>query len=189
MPRGVNDHFLTILKNERKGALRAVLTALALAPVAYFMAELTDLALAGVVVWLAAGALALGVALGLLWARHRTNRYNESLRLTWNQWMRMSMSSTRVAEVARQVQDKPPRRAPWGAAWGLMVVLNGALFAALWAEVAWGLEFGAVVTALNGVTLGALAGYAAWHWRWAGQFSKALDELVAEGQVGLWGEV
>lgn len=189
MPHGVNDQFLRILKNERKGSLRAIVIALALVPLAYFMAELTDHAFVGIVVWLAFGALALGVAGGLLWRRHQTARYNESLRQSWNAWMRMSSSCARIDEVARHVENKRAHVTGSAAASGLLVVLNGALFAVLWAELTWGLQMGAIVTVINGVVLGALAGHAAWSWRWTAQFHRALDELISDGKVGLWGEV
>ena len=188
MPRGVSDQFLRILKNEKKGALRACIAAGALAPVAYFMAELTDQPLYGGVVLLAFLFLVAGAALGVLYARHRTAQYNESLRLSWNAWMRMSLSCNRVDEVARHVAQKRDARALWNAGWALLLVLNAVLFAVLWFEVAWATAYGAIVTATNGLVLGGLAGHAVWHWRWTNQFAKALDELIADGQVGLWGE-
>ena len=189
MPHGVSDQFLKILGNEKKGSLRAIALALALVPLAYFMAELTDQAFVGLVVWLVAVSLAVGVAGGLLWGRHQTARYNESLRASWNAWMRMSLSCARVDEVARHVENKRAHSSLRGIASALLVVLNGVLFALLWAEAAFALEFGAIVTLLNGIVLGFLAGHAAWSWRWTAQFSKALDELIGSGQVGLWGEV
>lgn len=189
MPHGVNDQFLKILKNERKGSVRAIVIAASLVPLAYFMAELTDHAFAGVVVGLAFLTLGVGVGGGLLWGRHQTKAYNESLRQSWNAWMRMSLSCARVDEVARHVQNKRKPVALAGIASALLVVLNGALFAILWAEASWGLEFGAIVTGLNGIVLGFLAGHAAWSWRWTAQFNKALDELISDGKVGLWGEV
>lgn len=188
MPNGVNDQFLRILKNERKGSIRAIALAIALVPLAYFMAELTDHAFLGVVVILAALALVAGGALGVLWGRHLTTTYNESLRQSWNAWMRMSLSCARIDEVARHVRNKERALSLRGAAAALLIVLNGVLFAVLWSEVAWGLELGAIVTALNGVVLGFLAGHAIWNWRWTAQFSKALDDLISAGQVGLWGE-
>lgn len=189
MPHGVNDQFLRILKNERKGSLRAVALAIALLPLAYFMAELTDEAFLGAIVWIAVLALVVGAVGGVLWARHRTNLYNESIRLSWNAWMRMSTSCARIDEVARHVANKRDQVGLRSAAAALLVVLNGALFGFLWAEVDWALAFGAVVTGLNGMVLGFLAAHAIWHWRWTTHFSKALDELLSEGQVGLWGEV
>jgi len=189
MPHGVSDQFLRILKNERKGSLRAITLALALLPLAYFMAELTDQAFLGIVVWAAALALALGSAAGILWARHRTTQYNESLRLSWNTWMRMSLSCARIDEVARHVRNQHDRLGLRSASAALLVVLNAALFGFLWAEVDWARSLGLIVTAANGIVLGFLAGHAIWHWRWTAQFSKALDELLHDGQVGLWGEV
>lgn len=189
MPHGVNDQFLRILQNERKGSVRAVALALALVPIAYFMAELTDEPFLGIVVWLTALALACGGALGVAWARHRTAQYNESLRLSWNAWMRMSTSCARIDEVARHVANQREHVGLRSAAAALLIVLNGALFGSLWTEIEWATALGIVVTAMNGLVLGFLAGHAIWHWRWTAQFSKALDELLANGQVGLWGEV
>lgn len=189
MPHGVNDQFLKILKNERKGSLRAIVLAASLLPLAYFMAELTDQAFVGIVVRLAFVSLAVGLAGGLLWGRHQTHTYNESLRQSWNAWMRMSLSCARIDEVARHVQNKRKAIALASIAGALLVVLNAALFAALWAEAGWALELGAIVTGLNGIVLGFLAAHAAWSWRWTAQFNHALDELITSGQVGLWGEV
>ena len=189
MPHGVSDQFLRILKNERKGSIRAIALAVALFPVAYFMAELTDEAFLGVVVWTVAGALAAGVGIGLLWARHKTKKYNDSIRQSWNAWMRMSLSCARIDEVARHVENKRDHVGMRSAAAALLVVTNGALFGFLWAEVDWGTAFGLVVTILNGLVLGFLAGHAVWHWRWTAQFTHALDELLSDGSVGLWGEV
>ena len=39
------------------------------------------------------------------------------------------------------------------------------------------------------LVLGALAGNAAWTFGWAAKCDKALHELLAEGKVGLWGEI
>lgn len=189
MPHGVNDQFLRILQNEKRGSLRAVVLALALVPLAYFMAELTDEPFLGTVVWIVAASLAVGAVGGVLWARHRTAQYNESLRQSWNAWMRQSASCARIDEVARHVRNAPEHVGLRSASAALVVVLNGALFGFLWAELAWALALGVVVTGLNGIVLGFLAGHAVWHWRWTAQFAKALDELLAEGQVGLWGEV
>lgn len=189
MPNGVNDQFLRILKNETKSSIRAIVLALALVPIAYFMAELTDDAFLGIVVWVSAGALAIGIALGLLWGRHETRNWNESLRQSWNAWMRMSSSCARIDEVARHVRNKRRSVSLRGAATALLILLNGVLFAMLWAEASFSLELGAIVTGLNGIVLGFLAGHAVWNWRWTAQFSKALDDLISEGSVGLWGEV
>lgn len=189
MPNGVNDQFLRILKNEKKGSIRAIILAIGLLPLAYFMAELTDQAFLGMIVWLAIGALVVGVGLGLLWGHHQTKRYNESLKQSWNAWMRMSSSCARIDEVARHVQNKQRSVSLRGAATALLIILNGVLFALLWFEAPFDLEFGAIVTGMNGLVLGFLAGHAVWNWRWTAQFSKALDELISDGAVGLWGEV
>lgn len=189
MPRGVTDQFLKILENERKHAVRTTIAMGALFVFAYFMAELTDQPLFGRVVLLAIGTLLVGIVLGGAWAWRTTNHYNESLRASWNAWMRMSLSATSVGEVARSVENKGK---PWPVAsigWALLLLANVALFAALWMETPWAITLGAAVTTANGLTLGTLVGSSLWNLRWARQFGSALDELVTEGQVGLWGEL
>ncbi|MEA3201499.1 MAG: hypothetical protein QOE90_2927 [Thermoplasmata archaeon] len=189
MPRGVTDQFLGLLKRERRAQVRTlVLMLLALAP-AYFMAELTDQPLLGLVVWMGVAALALGGGLGLLWARWETGRHETSLRAGWNAWMRMSLTAGRLSDVERAVRQKGPALHVEAIGWTALLVANATLFLALWMDAAWALAFGAGVTVANGLVLGALAGRAAWTYRWVRTFSHALDGLIAEGQVGLWGEV
>jgi hypothetical protein len=189
MPRGVTDQFLKILDNERRSSVRTVAAMGALAVFAYFMAELTDEPLLGAVVWLALGALVAGIAAGGVLAWRRTETYNASIREAWNQWMRMSLSCSRVDEVARHVHEKG-RRAPLaGVAWSALFLANALLFAALWLEASWALTLGVVVTAANGLVLGALLGHALWNLRWSSQFHRALDDLMANGQLGVWGEI
>ncbi|MFA5860250.1 MAG: hypothetical protein WDA16_01005 [Candidatus Thermoplasmatota archaeon] len=189
MPRGVTDQFLKILENERKHSVRTTIVMTALFVIAYFMAELTDQPLFGRVVLLAIGTLLAGAALGGAWAWRTTTKYNASLRASWNAWMRMSLSATTVNEVARNVQNKGKAWPVASAGWALLLIANAALFVALWMEQPWGIALGAGVTTANGLTLGALAGSSLWNLRWAKQFGSALDELVTEGQVGLWGEL
>ena len=189
MPRGVTDQFLKILSNERRMGLRTALACAGLAPLAYFMAELTDRPLLGWVVLATLLALAAGVGLGIAWAHHRQKAYNESLRGSWNAWMRMSLSCTRVEEVARHVQDKGKAPPVASVGWATLLVANAVLFLALWFEAPWALAYGVMVATGNGLALGAVAGHALWTRRWSGQFAKALDDLITEGQVGLWGEV
>lgn len=193
MPRGVTDQFLAILATERQAGLRTALVCLGLVPFAYFMAELTDQPLFGHVVLATFLALALGAAAGVLHAQRRQSRYNESLRQSWNAWMRMSLSCRRVDEVARHVDPRPAAVARLAhvanAGWAALLVANALLFAALWSEATWAHAYGVMVAVANGLALGAVAGHALWTRRWSGQFSKALDELVTEGQVGLWGEI
>lgn len=189
MPRGVTDQFLKILRHERQASVRTILAMTGLVVLAYFMAELTDGPLLGWVVLTALLSLLAGLAAGLLYAHHRTQKYSESLRESWNAWMRMSLSCERVDEVARHVHAKGQHAQVAGVGWAALFLANALLFAALWLEAPWGLAYGVMVTVANGLTLGALLGHAAWSLRWSAQFNKALDELIADGKVGLWGEV
>lgn len=189
MPRGVTDRFLSILSHERRMGLRTALVCLALVPLAYFMAELTDGPLLGWVVLATFLSLAAGAGLGAWWAHRRTARYNESLRESWNSWMRMSLSCARVDEVARHVEDKGAPLPVANVGWSALLLANGLLFAALWFETPWASAYGVMVAVANGMSLGAVAAHALWTRHWSGQFAKALDDLITEGQVGLWGEV
>jgi hypothetical protein len=189
MPRGVTDQFLGLLRRERKASVRTAVLMGLLAVPAYFIAELTDQPLVGWVVLVGVLALAGGLGLGLLYARWETRRHEASLRESWNAWMRMSLAAGSLREVERAVHQKSPAVHVQGLAWAILVLANGTLFGALWLDQAWALPFGAAVTAANGLVLGAIAGRAAWSYRWTRDFSKALDGLIAEGQVGLWGEV
>lgn len=189
MPRGVTDQFLKILDNERRTSVRTALAMGALTLLAYVMAELTDEPLLGFVVWTALLALVVGGAGGAALAWWRTKRYNDSLRGAWNQWMRASLACAHVDEIERQVHQKGRPLPVASVGWGVLFVLNAFLFAALWIETSWATNLGYAVTLANGLVIGALVAGAAWTWRWAKQFHKALDELVTEGQVGLWGEI
>lgn len=189
MPRGVTDQFLKILAHERRAGLRTALACAGLVPLAYFMAELTDQPLLGWVVLATLLALALGAGLGVAYAHRRQRHYNESIRRSWNAWMRMSLSCNTVDEVARHVDDKGKAPPVASLGWAALLVANAVLFLALWLEAPWSLAYGVLTCVANGVALGAVAAHALWTRRWTGQFSKALDDLITEGQVGLWGEV
>lgn len=189
MPRGVTDQFIRILRQERKTSLRTALTMLGLSFFAYFMAEMTDQPRAGAVVLLAAVALVMGLAAGLAWGHHKTKRYNESLRDSWNAWMRMSLSCSTVEDVARSVAHKPRAPPVAGVGWATLFLANALLFLFLWFELSFALVFGVMVTTANGLVLGGLIGDALWNLRWTSQFHRALDEMLNHGQIGLWGEV
>lgn len=189
MPRGVTDQFLKILQHERRSNLRTALAMAGLSLVAYFMAELTDQPLLGAVVWLALGSLLVGAGAGLAYAWRQTRAYNESLRASWNQWMRMSLSCARVDEVARHVQARGRATPVANVGWGLLFAANATLFGALWADAAFALLLGAAVAVANGLVLGTLAGRAVWNLEWSRRFSTALHEMLGRGEIGLWGEV
>lgn len=189
MPRGVTDQFLRILRAQRRTDVRTAVAMAGLAVLAYFMAELTDRPRFGQVVLLTLLCIALGAAGGLAWGRHKTKRYNDSLRDAWNAWMRMSLSCTSVDEVAAHVHEKRRIPALAGAGWGALLVANALLFVFLWTETTFAYALGIGVAATNGLVLGFVAGEAIWSARWTAQFAKALDEMLAAGQIGIWGEV
>lgn len=189
MPRGVTDQFLKILAHERRSATRTMLAVAGLSLLAYVMAELTDEALVGAVVALAILALVAGLAAGMAHAWHQTRRYGESMRASWNQWMRMSLQATRIEEVARGVELRSRAPALAGVGWTALFCANVLLFWALWVEAAWSPAFGAAVTVANGLVLGALLGGALWSLQWSARFSRTLHEMLGKGEIGLWGEI
>lgn len=189
MPRGVTDQFLKILAQERRAAIKTMAGMGGLSLLAYFMAEMTDGPLVGAVVALAILSLVLGLAAGAGYAYVRTKRYGESLRASWNQWMRMSLHATRVDEVARQVELRGKAPALAGVGWTALFAANALLFWALWVEAALAPALGAAVTVANGLVLGTLAGQAAWSLQWSARFSRTLHEMVGKGEIGMWGEV
>src|SRR5205823_11226982 len=180
----------TILANERRHAVHSALWMLPVAGLTYFMAEMTDKPLLGSIVLLAVVAVVAGIAAGALGARWSTSRWNESLAAQWGQWMRMSLQCSRVHEVARSVAARP-RAAPRvaGVGWTALFLANALLFVALWNDAGWSVAYGAAVTTAHGIVLGAIVGHAAWTFGWAAKCEAALRELLAEGKVGIWGEI
>lgn len=189
MPRGVTDQFLTILRHEKRSGIRTILAMGGLSLVAYFMAELTDEAFLGAIVWLALVSIVVGLVAGGVYGWRVTTRYNESIRASWNQWMRMSLSCARVDEVARHVHNEGRAAPVAGVGWGLLFAANATLFVALWVGAAWADAWGAGVTVANGLVLGVLAGRAAWSLEWARRLGRTLHDMLGRGEIGLWGEV
>lgn len=186
MPQGVVSDFLRILQEDRSAALsRSIVMAvlaLLLFGVAWFVAELWGVVAHG-------AGVAVGLGVGLLWGQRTVGRYAASLQGTWNTWMRKAPACESVPEVHRKVRDKRGRHLPFLYALVLLVVwaLEVALFAlafvddaSLWAQLP--------VLAVNGLLAGGLAGFFLRTRAWFRSFQHSVQEMLADGELGVWGE-
>jgi membrane associated rhomboid family serine protease len=134
------------------------------------------------------GAVVVGAALGLVVARARAGRYEQSLRSTWTQWMRYSVASESIPEIYRRVGGKSSRNLPYRFA---IVLLVAWAVEVLLLVLAFRDETSAVMAvpaiAYNGLLAGGLLGYFIHRGRWTREFSASVRELVESGEIGLWG--
>lgn len=188
MPRGVSEHFIRILRNEAQASLRNALLLLLFLPPAYFMAELADPPLIGTVVRAAALSLLLGLGIGALFAANRNRHYNDSLLRQWNTWQRMSAQHARLHDLARAVHQKG-RGFPWRSVLAaLFLILNALLFALLWLDAPLAGPLGHLIAPANTLVVGVLVGAGLSTQNWARKTRRAIDDLLAEGQISMWGE-
>lgn len=190
MAKGVSDQFLRILENERRLAVRHLAWGAGLALLLLFVANLADEPLFGTESFLYAVALFLGIGGGVALGWRHSRKMGESIKGAWNHWMRMSTSCTRVDEVYRKASGKPAGSNP--AATGLLAaalfVLNALLFALLWVEAPLAKGMGLLTVLVDGGFVGGWIGASAWRFGWVRSFTKALEELLRDGSVGVWGE-
>lgn len=189
MARGVSENFLKLARREERLGRRAVVVAALVAFPAAFLAELADDPGYGPV-WLLFLAFALlGVLAGMVWAQRRLAHYEDDLRLQWNHWMRHAVRAQRLAEVESRTHDRDPLpSATWSAATALLVLLNAALFALLWAAHPAGALLAWPVIGLDGLVLGAAAASSALLARWCRDFVRSAEEMVERGELAMWGE-
>ncbi|MBI4394372.1 MAG: hypothetical protein HY556_11365 [Euryarchaeota archaeon] len=188
MAKGVSEHFVKIMDGEGRSASRGLVAFAGLGAATYFLAELSDPDAYGANVKTFAAALGLGAALGALYAYRTFDAYAKSLRAKWDHWMRDSVGSATLGELAAKVNDREPPSA-WrrAVAASIFIVGNAAFFIAMWL----GVELGGLATAfagIDGLLVGALAGKALWTIYWTRSFDKAVEELIGSGRVGVWGD-
>lgn len=187
MARGVAREFLGLLQGDARHARgRVVLLAVfALVLVAPAMLLWT---------WWGVGvhlvAVLLGTGLGWWTGLRAVDGYESSLRGTWNRWMSLAPACETVAELHRKARGRSAHnRLLLSAAlltllWGAELIL---LVVALAGETA--PTFAAPVIALNGVLVGALLGHHLHLRTWTDTFRRDLDEMVRDGELGVWGSV
>lgn len=196
MTKGVAENFLVVLtKDERAAKRRIVWTTLVTASLGLFTWLLVDRRLedawfgTGLTAFL--GAVFAGVAVGTLRGRIKYHhRYEESLRFSWNRWMRFSVSAPSAHAIYRQVNGRAPQPSVWKAA----LLLGFVLFASFITMVVTLLD---PSTAMNASSLfmlyGGLAGFAlsdAVVFRhWAHRFRSEVTAMVKRGDLPVWGVV
>lgn len=191
MPQGVTHNFLTILDRELRVHGLHLAVALPLLGAAGFLAELADAPPWGPLVERTVVLAVLAFVLGLAASWWLTRRTQESIRERWRKWMQWSQTSQRLPDVETRVEGRRRWFAPpvQGVAWGVAIVLNALVFAALWSGWSGAGAFAELVLLVDAVGLGAVAAYATWRLQWTWRFRRALREMVDEGTVGVWGEL
>ncbi len=185
MPRGVAKDFIQLLNGAQRVGRMRVITLGVLALVLFVPAWFLWAPLGAIV---HGGVLLAGIGLGALLGWRTCRGYEDSMRGTWNQWMRLAPACENVPELARKVR---------GASTTFRVAWIAALLTLLWAA-----ELGLLVLAFmdtssaafsipaiaaNGLFVGALLGYHIRILGWTRTFRHSLDDMVRAGEIGVWG--
>lgn len=184
MARGVNEHFLHLVLADRDTyrnwtILTAVLTIALFAP-AYFLYPW--LGVAGHAI-----AVAIGVGVGALIAISVVRKREASLAVDWNGWMASSVGKESIGATWRAMRGYTSRNiiiwaAMIGASfWTLQVIL--VLLALNEPSALQAFPF----IAVNGITAGLFLGLLLRLRAWLKQFASSLEEMVEEGEIGVWG--
>lgn len=184
MPHGVSAPFLEVLDAERRSAWRRLLVAgVVAAGLAAAVAAVELLALV-----LFAGAAACGGAAGWLWQRRRTADLEARLTDSWSSWMKAGFAASSVREVADTVAGRLVRPTSWDVVFvtvALFVFEAAALVVASLADA--GLAEAAFFAAGNGLLVGWVLAVLVVRRAWAGRMRSDLDEMVADGEIAVWG--
>lgn len=187
MPRGVGKDFMDLLQGcqstERTRVIVLFVVGLLLGGPAFFLWQPL-----GVVVHY--GALLVGLSLGYLVGMRTSRRYEDSLRGTWNQWMRLAPACETVQELARKVRGgSGVGRTAWIAAF-LTLLWAAELGLLVLAFMGTGaMAFSLPVIVANGLLVGLIAGYHIRLLSWTRAFRRSLDDMVQAGEIGVWGAV
>lgn len=184
MARGVNEHFLHLVLADRdtyrNWTVLAVVLACALLAPAYFLYPW--LGVAGHAI-----AAVVGVAVGVGIAAGIVKRREASLAVDWNGWMATSVGKESIGATWRALRGRHSRNhiiwaSMLGATfWTLQVIL---VLLALSAPTAWqAFPF----IAVNGISVGLMLGSLIRLRAWLKQFAASIEEMVAEGEIGVWG--
>ncbi len=185
VPRGVAKDFIQLLSGaQRMGRLRVVML-MVLAMVLFVPAWFLWAPLGAVV---HGGVLLVGLGIGALLGWRTSRGYEDSMRGTWNQWMKLAPACENVPELARKVR---------GGSTTFRVAWLAALLTLLWATElgllvlafmdAGSAAFTIPVIAANALFVGILAGYQMRILTWTRSFRHSLDEMVRSGEIGVWG--
>lgn len=194
--QGIAENFIGILRNEERAAARGLVRQALLALLVGLLAALaidlpSDGRFFGVAVGLVALALVAGAAGGIIVGKQFvTRRYHESLASGWNKWMRYSVACSRIDEVHRRVNGKPATRSVAG-------------IATIWTFILFTTIILLLMTVVDGVPtvnktpvfigyglyLGYKIGRTLAMRGWARDFLSSIDDMMRQGEIGLWGVV
>jgi hypothetical protein len=190
VPKGVSQDFLRILEADARAGIRRIWTlgvlALLLFAPAWYLADREGTAWWGLV--LHAVALGLAVGAGLLWGQRRLRAYEESLRSAWRDWMDYSLACETIPDLYARARGRSRRN---------VAVLAAVVLFILWALELWVLTMALMeepsrwwafaAVAGNAALAGALAGMHIRIWRWTRGFRNSLGDMMASGELGMWG--
>jgi hypothetical protein len=186
---GVTKNFLAILESELDRTAKRIIRLLILTGVVLLLAwPLFDPdALMGLGSTLAILVAAGG--LGGVYAHYVANRrYNTSIKAHWNRWMRYSVSCVSVRECYRKVHNRNP-----GPSVLWVASLLSAVFIAHLVLLVYAIDTEATFNqilplfALDAIILGFFIGKRIMERHWYRQFLRSVNELLREGQIGVWG--
>lgn len=186
---GVTRNFLTLLEAETLKARRS-LVRIVLGGLLVFALAWAALQARPGYAYLAAPALFLGsLALGVAYTKVFTlDAYEVSLRDNWNRWMRWSVTSRTVGECYARVHDQSVARRR-GLAVALLVPLGLAhiVIGVLALNGPPSLPVLVTLFGIDATFLGFAAGRRLVQRLWYRRFVRSCNELLREGQLGLWG--
>src|SRR5581483_1609035 len=186
---GVTRNFLTILEGDLKRSLRSVLQILGVTALFGLIAWLSFLNAPSYAFAVLAAALVLGFGVSAVLTRYYFfESYEVSLRDHWNRWMRWSVSCKTVRECYAKVHDQ---RIGWGW-WAAAALTTGLLITHL---VFWALALNEESNPLNllplytvdTVFLGGFLARRIMERRWYRKFLASCNDLLRDGNLGLWG--
>ncbi len=134
-------------------------------------------------------AVLIGLIGGSLWGwATYERRYQTGLVALWKDWMEAASGSETLAECHRKVMGRSGRNLPWLYGAGLTVFWTAEIGLLMLAIVGASNPLVALpVIVANGLLIGAVLGHSLKGMRWSRSLGDATGEMVASGEVGLWG--
>lgn len=186
---GVTKNFLSILEDEIRRAGKSVVRLLVLGTILALIAVAAVYKDWGLGAMLVVGTFALAILFGVAWGHFvNTYRYQASIRQHWNRWMRFSISCVTVRECYSKVHGKRPGPNLWWTSVFIALLICAHLVVPLLAlnesATIWNIL---PLFLLDAFLLGSLIGIRWRERRWYGDFLRSVNELLAEGTIGVWG--
>ncbi len=184
MPHGVAEPFLRLLDDDALAARRRIIVVSVVTLVA-LTAVVLLLPLAAAVF---AAALVLALIPTIFYARRRHRGFEEGLRDHWQQWMDDAFSAPSLEHLRAATGGLLPRptRLDWWIA-AILVWLALAATLVLASSDEPGLADVAPFAAVTGALMGVGIGHQSVRRTWLVRLRRDLDEMVADGEIGVWG--